>query len=112
MPEALKQKQKLGCETQAASSSNNPAPQRATSASSDASDPAAASRDASELTAGAEKEEDMANLIKDQSQHPVRRKARDGVLYTKEEFLDFYKDDGSNMWDVADQTKEFGTGAA
>ena len=112
VPEALKQQQKQGCETQAASRSNNPAPQRATSASSDASDPAAASRDASELTAGAEKEEDMANLIKDQSQHPVRRKARDGVLYTKEEFLDFYKDDGLNMWDVADQTKEFGTGAA
>ena len=111
--EALKQQQKLGQEAQAAGSSNNPATQRATAVSSDASDPAVASHDASELTAGAEKEaEDLANLLKDQPQQPVRRKARDGVLYTKEDFLNFYKDEGMNMWDVAAQTEESGRGAA
>ena len=109
--EAPKQQQKLGQEAQAAGSSSNPATQRATAASSDASDPAVASHDASELTAGAEKEaEDLA--IKDQPQQPVRRKARDGVLYTKEDFLNFYKDKGMNMWDVAAQTEESGRGAA
>ena len=109
--EAPKQQQKLGQEAQAAGSSSNPATQRATAASSDASDPAVASHDASELMAGAEKEaEDLA--IKDQPQQPVRRKARDGVLYTKEDFLNFYKDKGMNMWDVAAQTEESGRGAA
>ena len=80
--------------THAAGNGSNPAAQRATTAFHEASDPAAASRDASELTDGAEKAaKDLANLLEDQPKRSVRRKARDGYLYTKDEFLDFYDDD-------------------
>ena len=107
------QQPKQGRQAQAAGSSSNPATQRATAASSDASEPAVASHDASELTAGAEKAaKDLANLLQDEPQQPIRRKARDGFLYTKHEFLNFYNDEGEDMWEVADQTEEYGWGSA
>ena len=81
-------------EAQAAGISSIPATQNATAASRDASEPAAASRDASELTAGAEKAaKDLANLLQDEPQQPIRRKSRDVFLYTKHEFLNFYRPD-------------------
>ena len=99
-------------EAQTAGISSIPATQNATAASNDASKPAAASRDASELTEGAEKAaKDLANLLEDQPKRPVRRKARNGYLYTKDEFLDFYDDEGEDRWEVADQTEEYGWGA-
>ena len=74
----------------AAGNSSNPAAQRATAESSDDSELATASRDASELTAGAEKAaKDMTNLFEDQLQQPVRSKAGSDYLYTTKDFLNF-----------------------
>ena len=50
----------------------------------------------------------MANLLEDQPKRSVRRKARNGYLYIKDEFLDFYDDEGEDRWEVADQTEEYG----
>ena len=81
-----------GRQEQGADSSSNPAAQRATTAFHEASDPAAASRDASELTAGAEKAaKDLATLLEDQPKQPVRSKAITDYLYTNDEFLNFLR---------------------
>ena len=55
---------------------------------------------------------DLENLLEDQLRQPIRRKARNGFLYTKNEFLDFYKEEGENMWEAAEQTEGFEWGSA
>ena len=53
------------------------------------------SRGAAELMEGAkEAAESLANLLEDQPKPMERRKARNGYLYTKEQFLAFYGEDG------------------
>ena len=67
------QQQKRRREAEGACSSSNPAVQQAKGDS----------RDASELTEGAEKSaKDLANHLEDQPKRPIRRKALDGYLYT------------------------------
>jgi len=53
----------------------------------------------------------LAKLLQDEPQQPIRRKASYGFLYTKHEFLNFYNDEGEDMWDLAEQTEEFEWGA-
>ena len=66
------------------------------------------SRDAAELAGGAKgAAQSLADRLEDQPKRTDRRKARDGYLYSKEEFLDHYGEDGHDWWDEADQTDEY-----
>ena len=50
----------------------------------------------------------LANILEDQPKHPDRRKASDGLLYSKEEFIEWYGDDvGHGRWEEADQLEEY-----
>jgi len=109
--EALSQQQKHGRAAQSASSGSNSAIQQTTTVSSDDPRREVSVRDASELTAGAEQaSKDFANLLEDQPKQPVRRKANDGLLYSKPEFINFYENEGVDMWESAEPTEEFDWG--
>ena len=63
------------------------------------------------LTGGARNAaQSLANMLEDQPRPPTRRKARNGYLYTKEEFLAHYGEDGTDQWDEADEPDEYKRG--
>ena len=65
-------------------------------------------RDTAELTGGAkEAARSLADTLEDQTKRTDHRKARVGYLYTKEEFLAQYGEDGHDWWEEADQTDEY-----
>ena len=75
-----------------------------------ASEPAAPSvpRAAAELSAGANQAaQNLAQLLEDHLQLPERRRAPGGRLYTKEESLEFYGEDGPSRWTQAEQAEEY-----
>ena len=65
-------------------------------------------RGAAELTEGAQNAAQfLANVLEDQPKRPDRRKASNGYLYSKEEFLAWYGDDvGHERWEEADQIED------
>ena len=70
-------------------------------------DPASA-RDAPGLTEAADKAaQSLADMLEDQPKYADRRPAPAGFLYSKEEFLDYYGDDGHDRWEEADQIDEY-----
>ena len=72
-----------------------------------ASEPTGSHRPAAELTGGAkEAAQSPADTLEDQPKRTDRRKARDGYLYTKEEFLAHYGEDGHDRREEADQADE------
>ena len=71
---------------------------------SGASEPAGStgSRHAVELTEGAKRAaQSLADMLEDQPKSPIRRKARNGYFYTKDEFLEHYDEYGHCRWDEA-----------
>ena len=88
----------LGCE---ATVKHGPGTQRAVTGG--ASEPAGAA-----LAGGAEyAAQGLAEMLEDLERPEVRRKARDGRFYTKDEFLNQYGDDGHDKWEEADDVEEY-----
>ena len=53
----------------------------------------------------------LAALLEGQPRRTPRRKAPDGLLYTKDEFLAHYEDDGVERWANADEIEEYEWGS-
>ena len=65
-------------------------------------------RDVAQLTEAAKRAaQNLADMLEDQPKGAARRKARDGYLYTHQEFLDYYGEDAQDQWEQAVVTDEY-----